>query len=172
MQIKTSSGDFIEVENNEYLFFKYNNEDYKVLLRKINTIGDHLLEDPKKYINLRLVSLIGLVVFLLLGVKLIFDPYISWEGRSYEEVNRFPDLFVWILFAFSLFSFIAFNNIIKKIKSIDLDRNEYSLPITVIINDDPKKKELSHYIICRGSIDELKEIKSNLEMLKSKALLV
>lgn len=172
MEIKTTAGDTLQIENNEFLKFNFNNESFKVLLKKIHSIGGYQFEDNTKYKKFRTINLILSIVFFLVGVKLIFDPYKAWEGRSYEEVSRIPDIFVWTIFLFSILLFRKFNNIVKQSQLIDLNKGDYELTISVYINDDPQNKKFLDYVICRGSYQELKDVKEKLEAIKNKALLV
>lgn len=174
MELNTSNGDSLEIENNEYLKFKSNNEEYKVSLKKIGYIGDFLLEDAKKYTTLRNIALLAVLIFLFLGIKLINDPYLAWEGTRFEEVSRIPDSIVWTFFACSIIGVLVFNSKIQKIKLIDFSKKDYELRIRVTVNDVPNKGDIRnmYYVICKGSIQELKEIKSKLETIKNKSLLI
>lgn len=165
MKINTSFGSEISIENNDILVF---NNDTKVSIKKIINIGDYKfdtnIEGTKKA---RTIFLVIGIIFLFFSIKLIFDPEIAWkglvgsDGYSLEKVTRLPDMFTWACATIFLGVALIFNRRIRTLKNIDPNKNDYELTIAVLIKDnpDPKKRVINKMTICKGSFEELKEIR-------------
>lgn len=174
MKMNTSFGSELSIENNDILVF---NNDTRVSMKKIISIGDYKfvtnIDWNKKVMSVFLV--LG-IIFLFFAIKLIYDPHIAWkglvssDGRSLEEVDDLPDMITWIFSILFFGAALIFNSRIRTIKNIDPKKNDYELTIRVLIKDDPdpKKRVIKNMTICKGSFEELKEIRQVILVQKGK----
>jgi len=174
MNINTSFGSQISIENNDILVF---NKDTKVSIKKIVNIGDYKFETSIKGNKTgRTIFLVIGIIFLFFSIKLINDPDIIYKGlvdrngNSLEKVSNFPDMLSWTGTVICLAGALIFNNRMKTIKNIDVNKNDYELTIGVLIKDDPdpKKRVINKMTICKGSFEELKEIRQIILAQKAK----
>jgi hypothetical protein len=168
MEITTSFGSKFTILDDQYLVFG----DRKVSLKKIEKVGDYKFDEVeiKTSKEIRIISIIVAILSLLGVIYFIYNPYISYkglysfDGRSLEQINLWPQILLSFLFVASLIGVIIFNNKIKEINNIDFNSNQTPLTIDVIIreNSNPDNSEIERYEICKGQFKELCEIRKTL----------
>ena len=168
IEFKTTHGTHFIISDNKYLEF----DGKKIDIKKIDDIGDHLIKNESKTDNeIKYLFYVISAITFSIGIYLKFNPYIlykglisSYDGRSLEQVTSIPDTITWIAFVASIGISILFTNKTNDYKKIDKNKNDYSLTIlvTLIDNPDPLKRTTERYELCKGTIDELREIRKTL----------
>ncbi len=167
MNYETSFGSKLTIENDTFLIF----EDKKIDLKKITSIGDFWLNgDIKTFENLKNRNFGLSILVFIYGIFTYFVPALDWKG----ERNWILDTFIWGFFFILIYYGYSNLDKIKKIKSIDKNKNDHPLNIEITVpnsNGDNTKKLSVNYVCCKGTINELKEIKTKiLEAIERKSI--
>jgi hypothetical protein len=171
MNYETSFGSKLTIENDTFLIF----EDKKIDLKKITSIGDFWLnEDIKTLENLKNRYFGFSIPLFIYGIYTYFNPPMLYVGTKIEEPDKILFYIIWVGFVFLIFNGYSASDKIKKINSIDKNKNDHPLNIEITVpnsNGDNTKKLSVEYVCCKGTINELKEIKTKiLEAIERKSI--